>query len=87
MTDMLERLGGPHEWGYRDITDGTFIPDNTPFDAFAEIERLRDENARLKAAIQHWPETWESIGKWLRLIAAPEPQQPATLPRQSDVAS
>lgn len=28
---VLPRLSGPHEWGYRDPTDGKFVPDDTPF--------------------------------------------------------
>ena len=39
--DIVERLAGPHEWGYRDPVEGGFILDPTPFDAAAEIERLR----------------------------------------------
>lgn len=38
---LAERLGGPHEWGYRDIIDGKFIADNAPFEAATEIEQLR----------------------------------------------
>ncbi len=35
--EELERLylemadGGPHEWGYRELVDGTFISDDWPF--------------------------------------------------------
>lgn len=39
--NITERLGGPHEWGYRDPTDGRFISDNAPFEGADEIERLR----------------------------------------------
>lgn len=38
MTDreaMIRRLMGPHEWGYRDITDGSFAADDAPFEAAA----------------------------------------------------
>lgn len=33
--------GGPHEWGYRDITDGTFIADNAPFEMAGTLEAIR----------------------------------------------
>lgn len=33
--------GGPHEWGYRDLTDGTFIADDTPFKQAAELSALK----------------------------------------------
>lgn len=31
--DIVGRLRGPHEWGYRCITEGAFIEDRTPFEA------------------------------------------------------
>ena len=37
--------GGPHEWGYRDLTDGTFIEDDWPFKAAEALPRL---TARVK---------------------------------------
>lgn len=33
--------GGPHEWGYRDLADGTFIADGTPFEMAERLETLR----------------------------------------------
>ena len=32
--------GGPHEWGYRDPVDGTFIVDNFPFEAADALAAL-----------------------------------------------
>lgn len=44
--DIRSRLGGPHEWGYRDPVEGGFIEDRTPFEAedlISELlEALRD---------------------------------------------
>ncbi len=34
---LVERLEGPHEWGYRDIADGGFVADDTPYEAATEI--------------------------------------------------
>jgi hypothetical protein len=53
--------GGPHEWGYRDVTDGTFVADDWPFkiagtlpaifDALDEAARIRERVERLEAAL------------------------------------
>lgn len=32
--------GGPHEWGYRDITSGKFISDDWPFRAAEALEKI-----------------------------------------------
>jgi uncharacterized small protein (DUF1192 family) len=58
MIDIVERLSGPHEWGYRDLTSGKFIPDNTPFQAADEIERLRAEHERLTVGYEQLRETY-----------------------------
>lgn len=39
--DLVERLLGPHEWGYRDLADGQFVRDCAPFEGGSEIARLR----------------------------------------------
>jgi hypothetical protein len=44
--DIKGRLSGPHEWGYRCLTEGTFIADNAPFEAADHITALE----RWKAA-------------------------------------
>lgn len=36
-TGLVDRLCGPHEWGYRCPVEGDFIEDRTPFDASAAI--------------------------------------------------
>lgn len=41
MTNIVERLLGPHEWGYRELTGMGFTPDDAPFEAADEIERLK----------------------------------------------
>jgi hypothetical protein len=46
--ELVDNLAGPHEWGYRDVTDGTFIPDAAPFKAAARIKQLEAENERLR---------------------------------------
>lgn len=30
---LIKRLVGPHEWGYRDLTDASFIADTAPYEA------------------------------------------------------
>lgn len=43
MTGLVERLYGPHEWGYRDPVEGGFIEDGTPFEAADALSRATDE--------------------------------------------
>jgi len=43
--------GGPHEWGYRDLTDGTFIEDDWPFRAAEALPHLANLLARQHAAM------------------------------------
>jgi hypothetical protein len=52
-----ERLLGPHEWGYRDPTDGQFIADDAPFqmgERLAAYKRL-EEAARRQSPFLHRP--------------------------------
>jgi hypothetical protein len=35
---LWDNVAGPHEWGYRDVTDGTFIEDDAPFRLIRLIE-------------------------------------------------
>lgn len=51
--EMVNKLGGPHEWGYRDVTDGKFIADYTPFDAAAVITTLSRELAACEGALKN----------------------------------
>lgn len=60
LSDRLKELaeavenGGPHEWGYRDITDGTFIHDRWPFDMTAFLPAIiaaLDERTALEARL------------------------------------
>lgn len=53
---MIDRLCGPHEWGYRDPVEGGFVEDLTPFDAGHEITRLTAENERLREALEWYAE-------------------------------
>lgn len=39
-TRLLRMIEGPHEWGYRDPTDGSFIKDNAPFEMATDMMRL-----------------------------------------------
>lgn len=38
---LIESVEGPHEWGYRDLTDGTFIADDAPFNLAQRIREGR----------------------------------------------
>jgi hypothetical protein len=49
MSDIVKRLMGPHEWGYRELTGMGFTPDDAPFDGADEIERLRAQNTEAAA--------------------------------------
>ena len=51
--------GGPHEWGYRCLAEGTFIEDNWPFqaadalsDLAAALRKAWAENERLRAHVR-----------------------------------
>jgi hypothetical protein len=57
--DLLTNLAGPHEWGYRDVTDGVFVSDAAPYEAAellaalrAENTAFRKENAELREALR-----------------------------------
>ena len=57
----------PHEWGYRDVTDGTFIYDDWPFDAAQFLIDL------LEQKVEYAPEvpdaSWiENPYKWFRAV-------------------
>lgn len=39
----IEAVEGPHEWGYRDLTDGSFIADDAPFNL---AQRVRESTSR-----------------------------------------
>lgn len=51
MTGLVERLYGPHEWGYRDPVEGGFIEDGTPFEAAEALSRATDEEGLIKVAM------------------------------------
>lgn len=77
MTGLVERLYGPHEWGYRDPVEGGFIEDATPFEAADALSRATDEeglarvlHTRFEARAKrrgrlldrpYIPDTWESL--------------------------
>lgn len=42
-TPLIERLNGPHEWGYRDPVEGGFIADMSPFEASDRLSELEAE--------------------------------------------
>ena len=42
----MVRSGGPHEWGYRDLADGTFIADPFPFQAAQVLAVMTPEPAQ-----------------------------------------
>ncbi len=50
--------GGPHEWGYRDPTDGTFIADNAPFELANRLEEIRQSALTPQPA---WQPTREAV--------------------------
>lgn len=37
---IIDNLMGPHEWGYRDPTDGSFTADKAPYAAGEYIQNL-----------------------------------------------
>lgn len=57
MTGLIENLGGPHEWGYRDPAEGGFVPDDAPFQAAATIAEMLPF-VRMVALI-HCPDAWD----------------------------
>ena len=56
--DIIERLDGPHEWGYRGLTGEGFIHDPAPNDAAREIAFLRREIERLQLRLTPTAEIW-----------------------------
>lgn len=50
---LVERLNGPHEWGYRDPVEGGWIEDLSPFEAASYITELEGRERALKAQRDH----------------------------------
>lgn len=90
MTDMdiIERLDGPHEWGYRGLTGEGFIHDPAPNNAAREIQKLRAENERLRAALERIanfePQDWTTRHASAALRIVPPPQTAATDEEKGD---
>lgn len=49
--DIIERLDGPHEWGYRGLAGEGFIHDPAPNNAAREIGKLRDQVQTMRQAL------------------------------------
>jgi hypothetical protein len=52
--------GGPHEWGYRDLTDGLLIADDWPFHAATLITQLTARVSELEAGLLPFSERCEA---------------------------
>jgi len=50
LIEAAGNLEGPHEWGYRDLADGTFISDCAPFAAAASLRSYAQDLSRIDAA-------------------------------------
>lgn len=46
---LIERLEGPHEWGYRCLAGGGFVADDTPFDAATKLRTLAEQRGADRA--------------------------------------
>lgn len=77
LRELINRLMGPHEWGYRCPVEGGFITDNAPFDFASELinalsaERERGDRAvGLIEALADYASPFDKTGEPLQVRIA-----------------
>lgn len=67
--ELARHLEGPHEWGYRCLSEGTFIEDNAPFDAAIALQQenqvARVQSAKLMLAMERVEQLQDCVKKLL----------------------
>ncbi|MFS0736911.1 hypothetical protein ABC347_07665 [Sphingomonas sp. 1P06PA] len=80
--DLVERLNGAPEWGYRCVAEGTFISDDAPFTAADHIAALQARVERLEGALTYVGECFDaavSEGLYERIAEASDSEEPGSL--------